>query len=285
MHLPSRDWESVSGDVRRFLLLDGAQCHQIGAVISQIPFSEQAIHLFDGVLASGTEDASVYLGQLSPETDLHVVLDRIQAGFKSHGAISVIESSLTQTELSQRLMRRLDAMFPNGKEFLVRFFDGRVFPFLVDVMGVEQRDVFLAVGHQWWFISPELEWRFIGLGNPESDPYHGPLQLTDSQRRRLLDDTYPYTIIDHFAFADEELLDQVPASDRYRFFKKCIGVARSFGIHDGQRTVMICTWALLSNEDYFKEPVWQKRLEDLAAGRRTTRDIGNEVWPIVESWE
>ncbi|HRP73549.1 MAG TPA: DUF4123 domain-containing protein [Xanthomonadaceae bacterium] len=283
--IPSFDWQPPSEGTDRFLLMDGAQCKSTGDLLKRIPGAAGAVRLFDGVLADGTADASVQLLRLPVDTGLTELLRRAAPDVKSPGAISFIDSSLRQDELSRRLMRRLDAKFPNGKEFLVRFFDGRVLPLLVNVLTSAQRHAFEAVGHRWWFVGPDLSWQSLTLTAPDPDPHSSPLQFSDAQRRQLIDDTYPYTLIDHFAFSDQELLDRVPPRDRYRFFRKCFRLSGQYGIRDGKRIVMVCTWALLLNEDFHLDPAWHLRLEDFAAGRRTARDIGDEVWPVVESWE
>ena len=102
----------------------------------------------------------------------------------------------------------------------------------------------------------------------------------------LMDDAYPYTLIDHFALTDPELLERVPPADRYRFFRDCTRMAAEYGIRDAKKLVMVCTWALLLGEGFHQEPDWQQRLQDLGAGRRTTRQITDEVWPVEEeTWD
>ncbi|WP_411834699.1 DUF4123 domain-containing protein [Pseudoxanthomonas mexicana] len=283
--IPLHDWKSPSNGEQRFLLLDGAQCKSVEDILKRIPDAGTAIHLFDGVLADGSADASVYLLRLSENMDLAAFLRCAAPALLSWGGVGLIDSSLPPGELSQRLMRRLGAKFANGKEFLQRFFDGRVFPMFIDVLTPEQREAFLAVGSRWWFVGPDLSWQSLELTDPASDPYSGPQQFSDAQRRRIVDDTYPYTLMDHFSFTDKELLDRIPPRDRYRFFRHCMRIAEQFGIRDGKRIVMICTWALLLGDKFHQDPAWVARLEDFAAGRRTAREIGNEAWPVEETWE
>ena len=278
-------WQPPADGTRRFLLLDGAQCKAPSDVLARITGGASAIDLFDGVLADGSGDATVKLARLEPETDLQSVFRQVTASIKSLGAFTFIDSALAPNELAQRLMRRLDAKLPNGKSFLARFYDGRVLPLLLNVMTPAQRGDFLALGATWWYIAHNHVWSSFELGSPEHDPFQPPLRLDDAQRRSLLDDTYPYTLIDHFAFTDHELLDRVPANDQYRFIRHCTRVANEFGIRDGKRVVMVCAWALLLDEDYYLDPMWQQRLKDLSSGKRTARDIGNEVWPVEETWD
>jgi len=41
---------------------------------------------------------------------------------------------------------------------------------------------------------------------------------------------------------------------------------------------------LLAGDDLADDPAWQQRLQDFADGRRTAKQIGDEVWPMEETW-
>ncbi|WP_222705352.1 DUF4123 domain-containing protein [Xanthomonas massiliensis] len=280
---PDRTWDAPAEGASRYLLLDGAQCHAPAQVLDRLPAS--AIRLFDGVLADGSADASVYLAVLPAELGMRRVLARIAAEADSLGAATFLDSPLPSSELAQRLMRRLDARFPNGKQFLARFYDGRVLPLLAAVLRDPQRQPFLSLGLAWHYVAADHTWQTLPLTALAHDPFVPPLELDSEQRRRLIDDSYPYTLIDHFRLTDRELLDRLPGPDQYRFFRACVALADRYGMRDGGRILMVCTWALLSGEDFHEQPEWRKRLEDFAAGRRSARQIGDEAYPMVEDWE
>lgn len=281
-----QDWPPRDEGIHRYLLLDGAQISAPVQLLPRLPLAARHVRLFDGVLADGSADTSVYLAQLAGDAPMASLLRSLSGAAKYTGAVTFIDTPLPQGELSQRLSRRLDARLPNGKEFLARFYDGRVLPLLWQVLTDSQRESFFSLGTAWWYVAPHLAWETLGLFHAEVDPYAPPLQLDDAQRRRLIDDAYPYTLIDHFTLTDPELLDRVPPEDRYRFIRNCMRMAAEHGVRDGKRLVMVCTWALLSGDTFFHDPAWQQRLEDLGAGRRNTREISDEVWPQEEeSWD
>lgn len=283
---PVTEWRDPSREAYRYLLLDGAQVVSPGQLLKGLPLAGGHVRLFDGLLADGSADTSVYLARLVDGVEMRSLLRRLSHGAKYTGCVTLIDTPLSQRELSQRLGRRLDARLPNGKDFLARFYDGRVLPLLSSVLEDTQRADFFALGHAWWYVTPHVTWEAIALVEAEIDPYTPPLELDDTQRRRLMDDAYPYALIDHFALTDPELLERVPPADRYRFFHDCMRMAAGHGIRDASKLVMVCTWALLLGEGFDREAGWQRRLQDLGAGRRTTRQITDEVWPREEeTWD
>ena len=282
---PATEWRRPARGAYRYLLLDGAQTASPGQLLPRLPQAGH-VRLFDGLLADGSADTSVYLVRLADDTEMVALLRRLSGAAKYTGCATFIDTPLPLGDLAERLRRRLDARLPNGKDFLARFYDGRVLPLLSNVLDDSQRDAFFALGHAWWYVAPHLVWETIALAEAEADPYAPPLELDDMQRRRLMDDAYPYTLIDHFALTDPELLGRVPPADRYRFFRDCTRMAAEYGIRDAKKLVMVCTWALLLGEGFHQEPDWQQRLQDLGAGRRTTRQITDEVWPVEEeTWD
>lgn len=279
---PRMQWQPLATGQHRYLLLDGAQCDAPQAVLQFLPHA--ASRLFDGLLADGSADTSVYLSRLPPDLPAEAVLLRLDGHAKALGAATVIESALTQDVLLQRLSRRLDARYPNGKEFLARFYDGRVLPWWVQALDPEQRDAFVAVGERWHYVTHDHHWDTLALTCPAIDPHLLPWTLEAEQRRVLIDSAYPYTLIEHYQLTDPELLDRLPSANWYGFLRGAVALAARFGIEDSRRVLMVCTWALLVGDDLADDPAWQQRLQDFADGRRTAKQIGDAVWPMEETW-
>ena len=282
-HFPSLELPPLEADAQRFVLLDGAQCDQPLHLLRTLPWAP--LPLFDGLLADGSDDASVFLARLPGELDIDRFLQRVAAQARSPGLLSVIDTKLTGGELQQRLQRRLDASYPNGKLFLARFFDARVLPWWVQVLDESQCRAFLALGERWWFLRHDLQWAQLELEDPALDPHDPPWVLEAPQRRALIDASYPYTLIDHFQLSDPELLARLPRARWYTFFRRVVATAAEASIEDSRRLVMVATWALLVGADLGEDPAWRQRLQDFAAGRRSAAGIGDEVWPLEESWD
>ncbi|MDV9040672.1 DUF4123 domain-containing protein [Stenotrophomonas sp. RAC2] len=282
-HFPALALPTLEDGMQRFVLLDGAQCEQPLRLLRSLPWAP--LPLFDGLLADGTDDASVYLARLPREADIERLLQRARAQARSPGMLSVIDSALPAEALQQRLQRRLDARYPNGKAFLARFFDARVLPWWVQVLDEAQCRAFLTLGERWWYLRHDLQWAHLDLHDAAQDPHDPPWVLEAPQRRALIDASYPYTLIDHFQLSDPELLARLPRARWYAFLRRAVATAAAAGIEDSRRVVMVAAWALLAGTDLGEDPAWQQRLQDFASGRRSAADVGDEVWPLEESWD
>lgn len=282
-HFPPLALPPLDADMQRFMLLDGAQCDQPLQLLRALPWAP--LRLFDGLLADGTDDASVFLARLPAGIDIDRFLQRAAAQARSPGLLSVIETTLGAEALLQRLQRRLDARFPNGKEFLARFFDARVLPWWVQVLDETQCRDFLSLGERWWYLRHDLRWAQLELQDIVQDPHDAPWVLEAAQRRALVDASYPYTLIDHFQLTDPELLARLPRERWYTVLRRAVATAAAAGIEDSRRVVMVATWTLLAGVDLGEDPAWRQRLQDFASGRRSAADIGDEVWPLEESWD
>ncbi|PJJ98615.1 hypothetical protein CO641_08415 [Lysobacteraceae bacterium NML91-0213] len=282
---PDQEWPTAQ-PAQRFLLLDGAQFTGLAVLLTHSTVVNGYVRLFDGLLADRSADTSVFLVSLNGGRSLRSLFRQLAGPARYSGGATVLDTSLSRAELAQRLTRRLDARLPNGKEFIARFYDGRVLPLLHSVMTDEQRASFFALGRSWWYVMPERRWGKIDLLEEDVDPYVPPLALDDPQRRQLMNDSYPYTLIDHFNLTDPGLIARVSPDDRYRFLRDTMRMAAGYGVRDGQHLHMVCTWALLLGEDFHEEAAWRQRLRDLGAGRRTTKEIVDEVWPKEEvTWD
>ncbi|MHC1651910.1 DUF4123 domain-containing protein [Stenotrophomonas maltophilia] len=282
-HFPPLALPPLDADAQRFVLLDGAQCEQPLQLLRALPWAP--LRLFDGLLADGTDDASVFLARLPADIDIDRFLQRAAAQARSPGLLSVIETTSSAEALLQRLQRRLDARFPNGKEFLARFFDARVLPWWVQVLDETQCRDFLSLGERWWYLRHDLRWAQLELQDTAQDPHDPPWVLEAPQRRALIDASYPYTLIDHFQLTDPELLARLPRERWYSVLRRAVATAAAAGIEDSRRVVMVATWTLLAGVDLGEDPAWRQRLQDFASGRRSAADIGDEVWPLEESWD
>lgn len=277
----SNDWFDLEQNDKRYLLIDGAQCNDMRLLLERLRLPVRM--LFDGKLSDGSEDASVYLAKLPADANANRYLQFVDSSARSPGALTLIESSLSTSDLLQRLQRRLDAVYPNGKPFLSRFYDARVLPWWIQAMNAEQRQAFLAVGTRWWYLSHELRWVRQELHCPEMDPHDPPWVLGTDQRHALIESSYPYVLMDHFQLTDPGLLQRIPRARWYAHIREVVAMASALGMEDSQRVLMVVTWSLLAGEGFMTDGLWQVRLVDYASGKRDANVIIAEAWPAKES--
>lgn len=278
---PRNDWPELEEGIKRYLLVDGAQCNHIRLLLERLELPARA--LFDGQLSDGSEDASVYLVKLPADADANRYLRHVESSARSPGALTLIESSLQSSELLQRLQRRLDSVYPNGKSFLSRFYDARVLPWWIQAINAEQRQTFLAVGKRWWYLRHDLRWDSQELHCPEVDPHDPPWVLGAEQRHALIESSYPYVLMDHLQLTDPGLLRRVPRAHWYQHIREVVALASSLGIEDSRRVLMVVTWSLLAGEGFMTDSLWQQRLIDYASGKRDAKMIIVEAWPVKEN--
>jgi hypothetical protein len=122
------------------------------------------------------------------------------------------------------------------------------------------------VAAQWWVIDHRFRWQSLACRYSSQDQFESPLELDDAQQAALIDACYPYSVIDHFAKTDEELLETVPPSERYGFFSQALKVAAEYGIDGGASAVLFCTLALTRGPRFYLQHDWQRDLQRVKAG-------------------
>jgi Domain of unknown function (DUF4123) len=187
----------------------------------------------------------------------------------SHGALSWLVSPLPLAELARRLRARLDARLPDQFDCVNRYFDARVTPHLHDCLSPTQREVFFSVCRQWWVVDHTQRWHSLACNFSAHDSFEPPLTLDDRQQAHLIDACYPYAVIEHFEQTDAELLDEVPASERYAFTRATLRAAAEYGIDGGATAILFCTLALTRGPNFYDEPQWKAALAQVKSGTLT----------------
>lgn len=269
----------------RYLLLDGAQCGGHLAAFVRATWASHAESLFDGVMADGSGDVAPYLVELQEAGAAASACQAISRRCPLLGTVTCIESGLSFDELKTRLQRRFRTALPNGKQMLLRAYDGRVLPHLAGVMTADQKSRFFGLATKWWYVSPELDWQAVQGAVEVQDRLVESLVLSAEQRRALQDACYPYFMIDHFMDTDPDLLDQLAPEERYGFFREVLAMARHYRIDGGPDAALFCTLALVEGRDFYAEPEWRERLAPLASGKQTLKDVLDAHYAVVEEDE
>jgi hypothetical protein len=132
---------SAAGE-HHYALVDGAQIHRLGSLLSAGKRISGHRALFGSTLAKDVADATPHLLALADADSSSHLLLRWGDAVESHGAISVIVSTHDLDSLATRLIARLDARLPDRFDCVNRFYDGRVTPHLHEALHPAQREVF-----------------------------------------------------------------------------------------------------------------------------------------------
>jgi hypothetical protein len=249
-----------------YMLIDGAQVDRVSLRLKSHAAMIETVAVFGQPLAPDRFDATPHLLLLRDQDAIAALMRQLQSSLGSFGAISIIVSPLPLSELAIRLRARLDARLPDQFDCINRYFDGRITPHLHACLSPLQQQVFFSVATQWWVLDHAQEWQNLPCLFTAVDGFQAPLELDEAQQSALIDACYPHTVIEHFMQSDEELLETVPQTQRYAYFRDALKAAAIYGIDGGASAVLFCTLALTRGAEFFRLPQWAAELERVKRG-------------------
>ncbi|WP_309618021.1 DUF4123 domain-containing protein [Salinibacterium sp.] len=260
----------TEGD-NQFALIDAAQVERLTDKLPRDGLVLAVESLFGRPIAPAKASATPHLVAVAGLSAWGGVVRALSDATESHGALGWLVSPLSALELAQRLRARLDARLPDRFDCVNRYFDGRVTPHLHECLEADQRRVFFSVCSQWWVVDHTHQWRSLSCSFASDDAFVPPLALDERQQAHLIDACYPYAVIEHFMQTDQELLETVPATQRYAFFRSALQAAEQFGIDGGPSGILFCTLALTRGPGFHQQPRWRAALDQVKAGTLTLR--------------
>jgi len=135
--------------LRLYALVDGAQYR----TVCKEPFSLQtrvAYSLFAATEDEPLADGGPWLLD-AEDASASIVADLAHLERRAP-AVSWLISAVTLQGLVQLLQLRLDALLPNGRMALLRFWDPRVLLNLMNLLSAQQRRAFFEHIHEWHFL-------------------------------------------------------------------------------------------------------------------------------------
>lgn len=260
-------------DCQHYALLDAAQIARYEVRFKPFAGAIESAPLFGEPLAPDRYDATPHLLALTAPNSFRGLARRLKEAEAGHGTLSWLVSPLPLAELVARLKLRLDARLPDDVDCVNRFFDGRVTPHLHAALTVEQRRTFFSVADQWLVIGPDFQWHPLGCEFSGEDCFSGPLNFTPSQEAQMIDNCYPYALIEHFERTDPELLETIPSPTRYAFMRETLQTARRYGIESGSEATLFCTLSMTRGVTFHETPEWQSGLADIRQGKAKLSDV------------
>jgi Domain of unknown function (DUF4123) len=259
----------LNAEEQHYAVIDGAQADRLTKRLSINQYILAHEPLFGAPLAPNASDATPHLLALADAAAFKNLMFLLADKLHSHGALTWMVSRLPPPELARRLKARLDARLPDRFDCVNRYFDGRVTPHLHHCLEPAQREVFFSTCTQWWVVDATHQWLSLPCHFAPQDAFEPPLELNEQQQAYLIDACYPYAVIEHFVQTDEELLDALPAAERYAFFRGVLQAAATFGIDGGATAILFCTLALTRGPGFYKLPEWQAALGRVQHGEIT----------------
>ena len=222
-----------------------------------------------GLLSLLREDAADAIDGVSPVladistigTDrfVHAWVQGLCTRGQWNNALTLLTSPLGAKVLQAQLAARTSATLPDNFNVVLRYFDTRILPVLLDVLKPEQRAAFLSCASAWNFVDREgVLQPLAGVRFSPDALFETPLQLDAAQEKAML--------VAAEADAVNSLLDTIPIdptttlAQRYRRIASCVDTARTFDIDEIADMATFATFSLRLGNDFYLEGAWPSLL-------------------------
>lgn len=181
-------------------------------------------------------------------------------------AVTWITSSLPLLDLAARLHRRTEAELPEQHAVLLRCFDPRVLPVLVDNLKALQKEAFLALGYEWMYLDRSLKLQTLALhAAPEVDMHETPLQLDEAQFTALLDASELDQVMPELAREAPMEFLALRAEQRASWTRRCLDLASAWHLEGLADKVMVGVLMLKLGQEFHLQPAWAPWMTALQA--------------------
>jgi hypothetical protein len=185
---------------------------------------------------------------------------------RDSSSLLLISSPLSFQSLLEGLARRCDGVLSEGEAIVMRFFDTRVFPQLLDVMTEDERRIWLGIASGWWYVDRDGSTVHVSSECQPEDSCVAPMMVADSQMSRLLDASE----IDQVAYLLEsnvpEQFGSTSRAERYRLIQEKLVMAKELGLSSLTDKTLYCGLAFLHGADFEAQPQWQSVLSRVKTG-------------------
>lgn len=225
-------------------LIDGAQ------VTPNFLSKIRAYSGFLPILPSSGNDSAELAGPLlldfggnQPSSLLSTLLN----DSNSHNYLSLLVSSLSLKDLGEKLEVLCEVQFADGSEWIMRFYDPRIFPHWLSILDDIQFTQSLSNIKQWIFMSPNelpvvIEGGGVSRGLSENKQR---MTLDENQFNVLMECCMPGMIKAVVARDYEDLLNGIPTAKHYEFFREALAKAKHYGLEEMIDIAAFCTLGLI----------------------------------------
>ncbi|WP_374255669.1 DUF4123 domain-containing protein [Aquabacterium sp.] len=215
----------------------------------------EALHATPWLVCMGDGDMSVWVSRT--------------CGWAMQGpAVTWVVSPLSLPDLAERLWRRTEAELPEHYPVLLRYFDPRVLPELLQTLPPSQRERFLALGSEWLYPDREQRLQRIALSDPkDSDDFEGPLRLDAQQFSQLLCAAEIDQVMPELARAAPVEFMALSVTQRLNLTRDCLSLASTWGVDGLADKVMVGVLSLKLGNEFHRLPNWAPWIHALTQQR------------------
>ncbi len=247
----------------------------------------QATSLYEGTEHSGLTVASPCLLQLPPNGgELKSAISKLVDACSGYPMLSFIATSGSFDDLLNSLKHFIDVGTDDGQSFLLRFADVRILPALDAVLCKERTAGWRDGIVHWWLPGRTGTLRALPTYEPnkrQENVPDGSLKLPALPFNTLIDAGECDAILDAIFDQNPDLLTQVSPSEAYFLIQRLKTKIDEFSIANFADSVMFCTTALATNENFHQQFEFEKLLK---SGAWENGKLGGAFAALSdESWE
>ena len=287
----SRPPGPVSASLRVYALVNNAGSSMMMEILDRWK-PVRWCSLFDGSPEEGALSAAPLLVELGdlvkpPTPTSAMLMDRIHANLRLSNALIVLHSTLRFDALATSLRARLDGRLAGGVDVMLRFFDTRVLPALLDTIDDKTRQAFLCIAEQWMWLDRRGRWQSLRVAAAPVDLHVAPLTLTQQEEDRLVELSEPDLVLQTLKTSAPDLCRSRSDGDLHDVVSDCVTAAHSFGIANTRQLTLFCMIGLTEGPRFHEAGNWIEALrlnagEDdavmraydlVSSGRAATSDV------------
>lgn len=267
------------GNETLYGLVDGAQ-YPDAISVWVLEFSPEVRSLFEGMPEEEAGDAAPILFEIdNAEAEWIRQIDEMD---QYRPCFTVLRSSLTIDSLKAHLQDFLFADIGEGMVVLMRFFDPRSLPSLLDTVGEDVRSALTSPMSTWLYRGGHTEWQHVEISeNFRTDAEPVAITLTQRQLDQLEQRDEPHTLISEFVGLG--LLDEAqPYANRYQDFIRRYNRAVQWGLTSWQDRHAFCVASYQYDEQFDQQGFVQAAIRTSAAGKKALFEqfdqIPDQTW-------
>ena len=256
-----------SSEHHLYALVDHAAIPKL--IVQLNKFKVNWTSLFEGSRDEGALEVAPILVQIRSGEEMltsKTVLKWLLEQGRYSSSLLFLYSPLDFADLARRLALRLDVSLPDEIEVLLRFFDGRVFESLINVLQADEKSALLSPARAWWFVDRIGNLRLCESAFSKTESQLVPLVLNTAQEAALIDASE----IDQIAMLLSAMMphqfEAMHEVDRLYFLTKNITSARSYKIVAPNDLTMYCAMALTHGNGFDKEIHWNSKFTKISEG-------------------